>query len=163
MSRRRPLYQSAATRGRNLSAESHSRSRPQQSNHLLRRTHQPIALSQVVHKGRLRVLLTAIAFFSTAPAYSWDGAVSGEIGEVHSLPQAGNYDFRVTLRGQTGQWCGSTDVTATGWAGLHSNEHNFKGVQAALMLALAMRKTVTLYLTRDSNQLCKIGYVVVRD
>lgn len=92
-------------------------------------------------------------------ASAWDGVVSGVIYSIHSVPQAGNYDFRVVLANQAGPWCGPN--SASGWAGLHSNEPNFKGVQATLMLAYAMGKTTNMYLTRDASNYCKIGYVEV--
>lgn len=94
-------------------------------------------------------------------ASAWDGVVTGVISSIHSAPNAGNYDFRVVLPNQPGPWCGPANAQADGWAALHSNEPNFKGVQATLMLAYAMGKTVTLYLTRDANNYCKIGYVQV--
>lgn len=90
------------------------------------------------------------------PASAWDGEVGGVISSIHSVPGAGNYDFRVVLPNQSGPWCGPA---SGGWAALHSNELNFKGVQATLMLAYAMGKIVTLYLNRDANNYCKIGYV----
>ena len=92
-------------------------------------------------------------------ASAWDGTVSGVISSIDSLPVAGNYDFRVYLPSPPGPWCGPAN--GGGWAALNSNEPNFKGVQATLMLAYAMGKTVTLYLTRDANNYCKIGYVQV--
>ena len=92
-------------------------------------------------------------------ASAWDGVVSGIVSGLHSLPNAGNYDLRVLLANQPGPWCGPNSTS--GWAGLHSNELNFKGVQATLMLAYAMGKTTTLYLNRDANNYCKIGYVEV--
>ena len=60
---------------------------------------------------------------------------------------------------QAGSWCGPNSVS--GWAALNSNEPNFKGVQATIMLAYAMGKTTTMYLTRDAGIYCKIGYVEV--
>lgn len=92
-------------------------------------------------------------------ASAWDGEVTGVISSIHGVPNAGDYDFRVGLLNQPGPWCGPSQ--GSGWAALHSNEPNFKGVQATLMLAYAMGKTVTLYLMRDANSYCKISYVSV--
>ena len=92
-------------------------------------------------------------------ASAWDGAVGGIISGLHSVPQAGNYDLRVLLANQPGPWCGPN--SASGWAVLNSNEPNFKGVQATLMLAYAMGKTTVPYLNRDARNYCKIGYVEV--
>jgi hypothetical protein len=103
----------------------------------------------------MALILTAVHW----PVHAWDGALSGVISAIDSVPSAGQYDFRVYLRDQPGPWCGPTG--ASGWAAMHSNEPNFKGVQATLMLAFAMGKTVTLYLNRDANNYCKIGYVAV--
>lgn len=89
---------------------------------------------------------------------AWDGSLSGVISAVDSLPNSGNYDFRVYLRDQAGPWCGPG---SSSWGGMHATEPNFKGVQAILTIAFVSGKTVTMYLTRDANSICKIGYVTV--
>lgn len=111
----------------------------------------------------MKTLLRSIAVASTllatqTHASAWDGVITGVVFGLHSVPQAGNYDLRVVMA-QGGSWCGPN--SASGWAGLNSNEPNFKGVQATLMLAYAMGKTTTIYLTRDASNYCKIGYVEV--
>lgn len=111
-------------------------------------------------KMLFRSLVVALMLLAAhRQASAWDGEVSGVISSIHSVPNAGSYDFRVVLPNQPGPWCGAPN--SVGWAALHANEPNFKGVQATLMLAYAMGKTVTLYLTRDANNYCKIGYVLV--
>jgi hypothetical protein len=110
----------------------------------------------------LTPLVAATLVLAPLPAMAWDGIVSGVINSIHSaVGTTNNYEFRVQLTGQTGQWCGSTTPAAAGWAGLHQSDANFKGMQASLMLAAASGRPVLLYLTRDSAGLCKIGYAVV--
>jgi hypothetical protein len=102
-------------------------------------------------------LLSAV----TMQAVAWDGYLTGVISAIDSVPNAGNYDFRVYLQGISGNWCGGAGAGSNGWAGLHSTDLNFKGVQATLMLAFAMNKTVSVYLTKDTAGYCKLGYVTV--
>ena len=105
------------------------------------------------------VIVALMLLAAHRQANAWDGEVAGVISAIHSVPNAGNYDFRVVMPNQPGPWCGAPN--SGGWAVLHANESNFKCVQATLMLAYAMGKTVTLFLTRDANNYCKIGYVAV--
>jgi hypothetical protein len=65
------------------------------------------------------------------------------------------------LKGNTAQWCGSSNQGSNGWAAIHRSDLNFSGTQALLMLAATSGKTVTLFLNRDNLGFCKIGYVAV--
>jgi hypothetical protein len=104
-------------------------------------------------------IATTVLF--TGTAHAWDGVVSGVISSMHAATGTGNYEFRITLRDNATQWCGSTNSSAAGWAGLHSTDPNYKSTQALLMMASATGRTVGLHLTRDTVGFCKIGYVVV--
>ena len=55
-------------------------------------------------------------------ANAWDGEVNGVISSIHSVRNAGNYDFRVVLPNQPGPWCGPG--SGGGWAALHADKPN---------------------------------------
>jgi hypothetical protein len=113
-------------------------------------------------KPLFKLLLTMALSLCAAAAQAWDGVVEGQISDIHSVVSTGNYEFRVSLKNQSAQWCGSTTAGSAGWAAMHATDPNFKPTQAVLMLAAATGRTVTLYLVRDAGGYCKIGYVHVR-
>lgn len=113
-------------------------------------------------KRHLIAVTAAIAGIHSANAQTWDGVVVGQISDVHTSSSIGNYDFRVALKDNTTQWCGSSNAGAVGWAGLHSTDPNYKTVQSVLLLAAATGRSVTLYLVRDASGYCKIGYAVMK-
>jgi hypothetical protein len=113
-------------------------------------------------KQHLIAVVAAVAGIHSANAQTWDGVVVGQISDVHASIGIGNYEFRVNLKDNGMQWCGSSNAGAVGWAGLHSTDPNYKTAQSVLLMAAATGRTVTLYLTRDGNGFCKIGYAVIK-
>jgi hypothetical protein len=113
-------------------------------------------------RRHLIAVTAAIAGIYSANAQAWDGVVAGQISDVHAVTATGNYDFRVNLKDNATQWCGSSNAGAAGWAGLHSTDPNYKTVQSVLLMAAATGRAVTLYFVRDASGYCKIGYVAMK-
>ena len=111
--------------------------------------------------GLVARCLVGLCFsFSAASAMAWDGAVVGKISQIDgvggSAGAPGNYDFRVTLEGAP-TFC--TDGQP--WGYVNSNDANFKGLTAMLLMAQATGKSVRIYTTKTAPVFCQIGYVIV--
>jgi hypothetical protein len=89
-----------------------------------------------------------------------DGVATGTISAMHSVAANGNYDFRVYLNGVT-TICTATGILDAGWGYVNQADPDYKSMQATLMLAFAMGKTVTLYTNKGGAGYCQIQYVVV--
>ena len=100
--------------------------------------------------------------FSLSAMYvmAWDGNVIGKIAQIDdvggSAGAPGNYDFRVTLEGVP-TFC--TDGSP--WGYINSNDANFKGLAAMLLMAQATGKSVRIFTTKTASAYCQIGYIVV--
>jgi hypothetical protein len=91
-----------------------------------------------------------------SPALAWDGVVSGTITSI-DVTGATNYAFRVGVGGYAGSYCGGV----ANFAYINATDDNYSAYVAALISAKVVSSMVDLYLVRDSNGYCQIGYISV--
>lgn len=105
-------------------------------------------------KRFIAAILAALSLLGAAPAFAWDGTVTGTAGQV-DISYGGNLDFRIYLT--------SGALMCTGgqaFAYVNEADANYKGFVAALLQASALGKTVTIFSTTVGGW-CHIGYVSV--
>lgn len=113
--------------------------------------------------GRLLCVAGALALVvASGTSYAWDGVVTGKISQINgvggSAGAPGNYDIRVYIEGQTTICAGAIDPA---WAYVNSNDANYKGLLALLLMAQASGKTVTLDTNKSASGYCQIAYMSV--
>jgi len=107
------------------------------------------------------VLLAVSLLTPVLGAYAWDGVISGRVIQINgvggSAGAPGNFDARIFLEGQPTA-CGPNSPS---WGYINSNDANYKGLLAMLLMAQASAKVVTLYTNKDSLGNCQTGYLAV--
>lgn len=102
--------------------------------------------------------LMLLSVFS-APAFAWDGYVSGTITQIDTVAETNNYETRIYVGGATVCNNTSPDLATLGY--LNSSDPNYKAVVANLMLAYTMGRKVEIFTMNDNNVGCHIHYVKV--
>lgn len=98
--------------------------------------------------------LFILAAFFSIPGWSgppWDGTYTGTINNIQ-ITEGASYAFRITLGGISSMCNGG------GFAFLNEADSNYRTYTAALMMAYAMGKTVTIY-SNTSYGHCRIGHI----
>ncbi len=107
----------------------------------------------------MRYLIVLIIFCSVpALASFWDANNRGEILHLHVTNES-NYGFRVYLV-DTPAMCGTTG-TNSDWAYLNKADSNYETYVTLLTAAKFSQTEVTVFASADTNNFCKIGYLIV--
>lgn len=112
------------------------------------------------HRLARRSLIAIIGLNFFIPASAWDGEVIGRVAQVHVITGAsgapGAYDVRVYIENQPTICTGGPD-----WGYINSNDANYKGLMAALLMAQASGKTIKMFTVKSAAGYCQIGYLIV--
>lgn len=107
-----------------------------------------------------------VVFFSlllsSISANAWDGVTTGKIVRMESVGGASNgenFDLRVTLSQGTPP-CPGNPAAPVDWSYINTNNYNYAGVFATLMLAYSKGKNVTIY-SNTVGGFCHIGWVII--
>jgi hypothetical protein len=111
-------------------------------------------------KTRSAALMASMSIASFG-AFAWDGVIGGKIIRIDGVGGGGgapgNFDARIYLENVSAA-CGSNTAS---WAYINSNDANYKGLLAMLLMAQASGKSVTLHTNKDTQGYCQIGFLTI--